>query len=103
MIIRRRTGNGDVAISAPVLDLDINLRRLLQHCRNWAILLFGQTHGVFHRLVSDIPAYAVNQANTGIDLGESFGALGSGAHFQTSEGLALLAEDTHNVAGRAGA
>ncbi len=40
---------------------------------------------------------------TGKDLGEGFGALGHRAHFQAGEGLALLAQNTDDVAGRAGA
>src|ERR1039458_5122553 len=83
-------------VSFPVLNLEFDLRSLPQHGRHRAILFLGQVHGVFHRLVSDIPTHAVSKTNAGIDLWERFGALGSGTHLQAGEGLALLAENTRS-------
>src|SRR5882672_557570 len=96
-------GLADGGLSVHVFDLCRDLRSLLQHGRDRAVLLLRQPDCVLYRLTRHLTTYAVDQLDISVDGGWFSGALGFGADFEAAKRFALLLQDRDDVIARAAA
>src|SRR6266403_4728329 len=74
-----------------------DLRSLLQHGGNRAVLFFREPHRVFHGLPRDLSANEISQMNRRVDGGMAVRSFGLCPHFEPGERLSFLAENSHHV------